>query len=344
MNETTYNIGNMDCANCAKEVENGVGRLDGVNAVQVDFMSGKMRLDGEVPFETLRARVEALGKTIDDPDAAQPNTEDTSGRGGILGFWDYLLARRETQLALIGGVIVLLTLLAAIAGLSTDVTGVLYTLGMLVTLWPILKSGINGLRINRQFNINLLMSIAAVGAIIIGEYLESATVIFFFAIAEALEGYTADRARKGIKSLMTLKPATATLLHGDHEQTIPVEQLAVGDVILVKSGESIPMDGRVIRGASGVNQAPITGESVPVPKTEGEGVFAGTINGEGTLEIEVTRLAADNTLNRIIQLVEDAQSVRAPSQRVIDRFAAWYTPLVVVRAATVAAVEDIFEG
>ncbi len=343
MTQQTYHIGNMDCAGCAQEVETGVGKLKGVDFVQVDFVSGKMRLEGEVNYAELQRRVESLGKTIALPEdyraqQAQPK------RGGVLGFWDYLVARHETQLALFGGGLVLLTLVLTLLGLPYAFASILYTVGMVITLYPIFRSGVNGLLINRQFTINLLMSIAAIGAIIIGEYLEGATVIFLFAIGEALEGYTADRARSSIQSLMALKPTTATVLDDDRERVVPVENLRVGDEILVKPGENIPMDGRVLTGSSGVNQAPITGESVPVAKTQGEEVFAGSINGEGTLTIAVTRLAEDNTLSRIIQLVEEAQSVRAPSQRMIDRFASWYTPIVVATAALVAFVPPLVFG
>ncbi|MFP4323288.1 MAG: heavy metal translocating P-type ATPase [Anaerolineales bacterium] len=342
MSNQHYHIGNMDCANCAKEVELGVLKLDGVRAARVDFASGQLHIEGEIPYAQLEARVQALGKTIARPD--EMPQAPAPRRGGALGFWDYLVARRETQFALVGGALTLLTALATLAGLPSDPARALYTLGMALTLYPILKSGLNGLRINHHFNINLLMSIAAVGAILIGEYLEGATVIFLFAVGEALEGYTADRARQSISSLMALKPATATRLDGNTEQVIPVEELRPGDVILVKPGENIPMDGEVRTGAGGVNQAPITGESVPVAKAPGDAVFAGTINGEATLTIDVTRHAADNTLNRIIQMVQEAQSTRAPSQRLIDRFAAWYTPLVVSLAALVATVPPLVFG
>ncbi len=347
MTTQIYHIGKMDCTGCAREVEAGVGRLDGVTSAEVDYFSGKLRLTGDVPFATLRERVEALGKTIAPPDAAVQPDEEPS-RGGVRGFVEYLVARRETRLALIGGAIVLVTLVAGLLGLPRLATNGLYTLGMAVALGPILRSGLNGLRINRQFNINLLMSIAAVGAVAIGEYLEGATVIFLFAIGEALEGYTADRARHSIQSLMTLTPKTALRLTGPENQSgeerVPVEALRVGDAILVKPGDNIPMDGRITSGASSVDQAPITGESVPVAKQAGDELFAGTINGEGTLTVEVTRLAADNTLQRIIQMVEEAQSRRAPSQRVIDRFASWYTPAVVVLAALVAVGPPLLFG
>ncbi|CAG1008530.1 H+-transporting ATPase [Anaerolineae bacterium] len=343
MSTQTYTIGGMDCAHCAQEVESGVEKLQGVNSVRVEFATCKMILDGDVSFETLKQRVESLGKTV------TPYQEQAAGavssRGGLIGFWDYLLARRETRLALIGGGIVMITaILGLLLRLPESTMGIAYSAGMLITLYPILKSGINSLRINREFNINLLMSIAAVGAILIGEYLESATVIFLFAVGESLEGYTADRARNSIRSLIALKPRTALRLRNGHEEQISVDDLAVGEIILVKPGENIPMDGVVRMGASGVNQAPITGESVPIAKTPGAEVFAGSINGEGTLQIEVTRLAQDNTLSRIIKLVEEAQNVRAPSQRLIDQFARYYTPAVTVLAALVAFLPPLLFG
>ncbi len=197
------------------------------------------------------------------------------------------------------------------------------------------------------------MTVAAVGAILIGQTLEAATVVFLFAIGEALEGYTADRARDSLRSLMSLVPPIALRIRFSvlqsavggafipigitptpTEEIVSVDVLIPEDLIRVKPGERIPMDGMVSAGNSGVNQAPITGESIPVNKGVGEEVFAGTINGEGALDIRVTRRADDNTLNRIIRMVEDAQSVRAPSQRMIDRFAHYYTPGVMVLAAS----------
>lgn len=338
--ERTYQIGNMDCANCAREVQTGVSRLDGVQRVNVDFASGKMRLLGDVDFDQLKNRVESLGKTIQEP-ASDDETPAVEQRGGVVGFWDYLVARHETRLALIGGAAVLIAVLASLIGLPDVIITPLLIAGMGITLLPIARSGINTLRINREFNINLLMTIAAVGAIIIGEYLEGAIVIFLFAIGEALEGYTAQRARSSIRSLMSLKPSRAIRLTDNGEQDVPVAALQIGDQILVKPGENIPMDGNIISGASGVNQAPITGESVPVAKETGDDVFAGSINGDGTLTVEVTRLAQDNTLSRIIKMVEEAQSVRARSQRLVDRFAAYYTPAVVVLATLVALVPPL---
>lgn len=336
----TYTVRGMDCAHCARDVENSVARLDGVQSVQVTFATGKMTLEGDVAFDVLQERVAALGKTLEPETDAVASS--AASRGGVIGFWLYLLARYETRLALTGGALVVLALAAALLfGLPEGVSGAVYTLGMVIALYPIARSGVNGLIINRQFTINLLMTIAAFGAIAIGEYLEAATVIFLFAIGEALEGYTADRARASLKGLLALRPTQAVRLRDGHEETISAADLAVGDRVLVKPGEHIPADGVVEAGASSVNQAPITGESVPVGKMAGAEVYAGTVNGEGALTIRVTRRAADTTLSRIIRLVEEAQSVRAPSQRLIDRFASWYTPAVVAAAALIALVPPL---
>jgi len=341
MAEKIYDIGGMDCAHCALEVQTGVSKLPGVESARVEFTSGKMYLQGDIAFDVLKGRVESLGKTIADP--AEAKAAYTPSRGGILGFWDYLTTHRDSQFALMGGAILGVTLLIGLLlNLPESITGWLYTGAMLVALYPIARSGLNTLWINRSFNINLLMTIAAVGAIIIGEHLEAATVVFLFAIGEGLEGYTADRARDSIRSLLALKPEHALRLTASGEETVHVDALAVGDTILVKPGERIPMDGDVLKGSGGVNQAPITGESIPVHKTTGDTVFAGSINGDAALTITVTHLAADNTLNRIIQMVEEAQSVRAPSQRMIDQFAAYYTPGVVMLAAAVALLLPLF--
>ncbi|MFO7681656.1 MAG: heavy metal translocating P-type ATPase [Chloroflexota bacterium] len=209
-----------------------------------------------------------------------------------------------------------------------------------------------------------LQSIAAVGAVLIGAYTEAAMVMVLFVIAEAIEGYTADRARQSIRSLMELAPNKATVLRpcidcaghlgqdgyeggpcpfcGLEEQRVAVADLQIGETIIVKPGEQVPMDGRLLSGYSAVNQAPITGESVPVEKQPGDEIFAGSINGQGALEIEVTHLAADNTISRLIKMVEEAQDKRAPTQRFVDQFAKYYTPAVVGVAALVAVVPVLF--
>jgi Cd2+/Zn2+-exporting ATPase len=357
--QQVYTIGNMDCAHCAQEVETGIRNLQGVIAARVDFATAKLTLEGDVPFTMLQQRVESLGKTISTEQEYVP--DNTPKRGGIIGFLLYLTTKSETQFALIGGAIIMLGILLSLLltgqivglgaahGIETDAADTpldlfisgMYTLAMAIAAYPIARSGINTLRVNRMFSINLLMTIAAIGAIVIGEFLEAAIVIFLFAIGEALEGYTADRARDSLRSLLALKPTQAILLRDNQEIAVHINDLRLNDRILVKPGERIPMDGVIEIGSSGVNQAPITGESMPVHKTTGSDVFAGSINGSGALEIRVTHLAADNTLSRIIRLVEEAQSSRSPSQRMIDQFAHYYTPGVVLMALLVAIVPPL---
>ena len=187
-------------------------------------------------------------------------------------------------------------------------------------------------------DMNLLMSIAVIGAMAIGQWEEAATVVVLFALGNALQSYTLDRTRNSIKELITLSPKEATVLRNGKEVKINTALLNLGDVIVVKPGEKISMDGVVVEGTSYVNQAPITGESMPVEKTPGSEVYAGTINENGSLKVKVTKLAKDNTLSKIIHMVEEAQVKRAPTQVFLDKFTRYYTPAVIALAAGVAIV------
>ncbi len=194
-------------------------------------------------------------------------------------------------------------------------------------------------------DINVLMVIAVVGAMALGEWTEAASVVFLFALAQLLEARAMDRARGAIRALMDLAPAEAIVRRDGLEQRLPVDDVRVGDTILVGPGEKLPLDGRVVAGDSYVNQAPVTGESLPIEKTAGDDVFAGTINGRGALDVVVTRLRRDSTLARIIHLVERAQAQRAPSQTFVDRFARVYTPAVLAIAVVVALAPPLlFRG
>jgi Cd2+/Zn2+-exporting ATPase len=338
----TYKINGMDCLDCARTISNGVSKFPGVSNVQVDYVTGKLEFSGEVERDALRQRVEALGyKLVDgivESAAAQPVRQENGG----IAFVRFLLTAEETRFAVIGGGIILLGVLASL--FSYAAASALYVVATIIALLPVARSGINNLRINHDFSINMLMTIAALGALLIGETLEAATVVFLFAVGEALEGFSTERARQSIRSLMTLVPATAIKLHDDHEHVVPVDELAVDDVILVKPGERLPADGVIASGESGINQAPVTGESMPINKRAGDTVFAGTINGAGALEVRVTQLTADNTINRIIRMVEEAQSVRAPSQRLVDQIARVYTPAVVVVALALALLPPLLFG
>ncbi|MCB1090316.1 MAG: cadmium-translocating P-type ATPase, partial [Verrucomicrobiae bacterium] len=193
-----------------------------------------------------------------------------------------------------------------------------------------------------RLDINVLMTVAVIGAWIIGEYAEAASVVFLFALSELLESWAAGRARRAVDALLKLSPPTALVrLPDGSEKETPVEEVAVGTEILIRSGSRIPLDGEVVSGSSSVNQAPITGESLPVEKQAGDSVFAGTVNGEGSLVVRVSKPAAASTLARIIQLVGEAEENKPPTQRFVDRFAAIYTPAVFVLAILVALVPPL---
>jgi Cd2+/Zn2+-exporting ATPase len=193
----------------------------------------------------------------------------------------------------------------------------------------------------RALDINVLMLIAVAGALVLGEWFEAAAVVWLFGVAQWLEARSMDRARHAIRSLMTQAPTSATLRRGTTLVQVPVADVRVGDIVVVRPGERVPVDGTVLDGESAVDQSPVTGESFPAEKAPGDEVFSGTINGTSALEVEASRVADDSTLARIIHLVEHAQSQRAPVQTFVDRFARRYTPAVVILAVFVAVVPPL---
>ncbi|MBX3059411.1 MAG: cadmium-translocating P-type ATPase [Anaerolineae bacterium] len=336
----TFEIQGMDCAGCARTLEKGVGQLAGVTQCEINFTTEKMTLAGNVSREAVIAQVRQLGYDVkpDRPDGPLPDVAPPN-------FLQFMWQRTDTRLALLGALLILPgLLLVEIGGQELAWVNLLSVAAMIAAGWPIARSAWTAVRLNREININVLMTVAAVGAVLIGAYTEAGMVMVLFAIGEALEGYTAGRARHAIRSLMAVAPQEATRLLDGRPQRIPIQELHIGDVILVKPGERVAMDGRVRSGSSALDQAPITGESLPVDKEPGDIVFAGSINGAGALEVEVTHLAADNTISRIIQMVEEAQEKKAPAERFVDRFARIYTPAVMVLALLVATVPPLFFG
>lgn len=219
----------------------------------------------------------------------------------------------------------------------------LYLTAILVGGFSIFRKSLVSLR-QLDFNMNVLMTVAVTGAVLVGEWSEGAVVALLYSISEALESYTIGRSRDSIRSIMEIAPRNAAVFRHGREIRLPVEEIRLGDVLLVRPGEKIPMDGKVISGNSAVNQAAITGESAAVEKTKGDEVFAGTLNQQGVLEIEVTKLVTDATITRIISMVEEAQSQRAPSQAFVDRFAKYYTPVVIALAAGISIFPPIIFG
>ena len=237
--------------------------------------------------------------------------------------------------------------LAAAYGLGHFFPGLdpwIFIAALMIGLVPIARRAVMAGLSGTPFSIETLMTIAAIGAVIIGASEEAAAVVFLFLVGELLEGVAAGRARSSIRALTALVPKTARLVEGGATREVPAESLKIGDVILVRPGERLPADGEVLEGAGSVNEAPVTGESAPVAKEAGDAVFAGTVNGEAALTLRATTAPSDNTIARVVRLVEEAQESKAPTERFIDRFARWYTPLVVVVAALVAVVPPLAFG
>jgi Zn2+/Cd2+-exporting ATPase len=246
----------------------------------------------------------------------------------------------------LGLVLSLLTLdptLLVLFGRTFALSTVLYLASVFFGAYHFARKGLYALK-TLSLGINFLMSLAILGAIVIEEYVEAASLAFLFSLAELLEEFSVERARRSLRELIKLAPREARVRRNGKELLCPIEEIAVGEVCIVKPGERIALDGQVLSGSSFVNQAPITGESVPVEKRPGDEVFAGTINYDGYLEITVTKRAKDTTLARIIHLVEEAEAQKAPSERFVDRFARYYTPGVVLVALLVATVPAIFFG
>ena len=220
----------------------------------------------------------------------------------------------------------------------------IFSVAMLVGLVPIARRALMAARMGTPFSIEMLMTIAAIGAVIIGASEEAAAVVFLFLIGELLEGVAAGKARASIQSLTDLVPKTALIEENGKTREVQAESLTVGAIILVRPGDRIPADGVILSGESAIDEAPVTGESTPVRKGVDAGVFAGTVNGDAALRVRVTAAASDNTIARVVKLVEEAQESKAPTERFIDRFSRYYTPGVVVVGALVAVIPPLFLG
>jgi Cd2+/Zn2+-exporting ATPase len=332
--ETVLRVMGMDCAEEVAAVQRAVRPISGVREVRADLLAGKATIShgaGITPEALINAIAgEGLKATIAGADV----------REGAEG-----MQRPRLISVLVSGVCTGLGLTLQWSKITPRVgVDLVFAAAIVSGAWFILPKAI---RAARRFapDMNLLMIIAIAGAAAIGEWSEGAVVAFLFALAELLESFSVSRAREALSSLLKLSPPIALFKEGESFREVPVEQVKPDDVIVIKSGSRIPLDGEVIAGKSAVDQAPITGESVPVEKKKGDTVFAGTINGEGSLDVRVTKLSSDTTLAKIIHLVEEAQSQKAPSQRFVDVFARYYTPSVMALALFILLVPPLaFQG
>jgi len=342
-------VPDMDCPSCAEKVEHSVQKLDGIAAISTQAATGSLSVsyDGNrTSPDEIVDRIESAGYEVTDSTTTDRESAWSSSRavktwisGGFVALgllFEFFLTSWNT-------------LLAEVVGRELFLADALFLVAVGVAGQVIFRNGYYSLR-NRTLDINLLMTVAISGAVVAGLlfgeslYFEAATLAFLFSVAELLERYSMDRARNSLRELMDLSPDEATVKRDGDEVTIPVDEVSVGDIVVVRPGEKIPMDGEVRDGESAVNQAPITGESVPVDKVPGDDVYAGTINEEGYLEVEVTSGAGDNTLSRIIEMVEDAQANTTEREQFVERFAGYYTPIVVGFAILLAFVPPLVFG
>lgn len=239
------------------------------------------------------------------------------------------------------GALILAAWLAGLAGIDETTSTIIYIIAALAGGYYFGREALEEFLFEREIGIELLMTVAAIVAAVMGQVEEAAILAFLYSISEAAEAYTGEKTRSAIRALMDLTPKTALVRRQGAEVRLPVEEIAVGDIFIVKPGEAVATDGLVVMGASSLNQAPVTGESAPVEKRAGDAVFAGTINGEGAIEVRATKTFANNTIARIIELVERAREKKGKSQRFIERFGARYSPLVLVGGVVIALVPPL---
>lgn len=326
-----FELKGLDCADCARKLETRLNRLPGVHRAEVNFQAGKLYVEGT-------AAVEQLVRAV-----AEAGYEAVLPRQAVAGENSFWRENKRSLLTILAGALWLLGMACWYGG-GTAVAVPVLVGAMIAGGWYTVRAAFYSLRSGLAMDMNVLMTVAVLGAVALGEWVEAATVVFLFSLGNTLEAYTMDKTRRSIRRLMELSPQEALVWQGGGEQVVPVNRLKLGDVVVIKPGSRIPVDGRVVEGSSSVNQAPITGEAVPVAKGVGDEVFAGTINENGRLLVEVTRLAGDTTLARIIALVEEAQAQKAPAERFVDAFARYYTPAVILLAALLAVVPPALFG
>lgn len=326
-----YRVQGFTCTNCAAIFENNVKELPGVQDAKVNFGASKVYVKGTTTIEELEKAGAFENLKIRDEKEQRVEGEP---------FWK----QKENIKVYISALLLVVSwFLGEQYGEEHVLSTIGYAASILIGGYSLFIKGLKNLsRLN--FDMNTLMTIAIIGAAIIGEWGEGATVVILFAISEALERYSMDKARQSIESLMDIAPKAALIRRGNEEMMIHVDEIQVGDIMIVKPGQKLAMDGIVVKGTSTLNQAAITGESVPVTKITNDEVFAGTLNEEGLLEVKVTKRVEDTTLSKIIHLVEEAQAERAPSQAFVDKFAKYYTPAIVILALLIAVVPPLFGG
>ncbi|MEE9553484.1 MAG: heavy metal translocating P-type ATPase, partial [candidate division Zixibacteria bacterium] len=330
LKRTSLLIPDMDCPDEERIIRKALNSVKTVSALEFDLVGRRVIVSHATTASTLLDAIQGEGFEARVMKSGRMSMESP------ISTWKIWSVAISAILVVIGGIIHLSD------GPEYLYKGIILA-GTIVGGWKIGQKGFVAAR-RLRLDMNFLMSAAVIGAIIINQWVEAGTVIVLFAIAGLLESFSLDRSRKAIKSLMDLSPQTARVIRDGQEIEIPVEEVNIGEKTIVKPGERIPVDGNVLSGSSAVNQAAITGETMPVTVAAGETVYAGTINGEGALEIETSHIAGDTTIDRIIKLVEEARTSRAPTQGFVERFSRVYTPAVVGISVIVAVIPPLLIG
>jgi Cd2+/Zn2+-exporting ATPase len=336
--KNVFRVEGFSCANCAGKFEKNVKELPGVEDAKVNFGASKITVIGMATVDELEEAGAFENLKVFPEKIRQGHREVVSEipRERKISFF------QKHQILLFSALLIVLGYISSfINGEDNLITVLLFLSAIVIGGYSLFKVGLQNL-LRLDFDMRTLMTIAIIGAAIIGEWAEGAIVVILFAISEALERYSMEKARKSIKSLMEIAPKEALIRRYGKELSIPVENVEIGDVMIVKPGQKIALDGIVVKGSSTVNQAAITGESIPITKSLGDEVFSGTLNEDGLLEVKVTKYIEDTTISKIIEMVEEAQAERAPAQAFIDRFAKYYTPLIMFIALLVAIIPPIF--
>ena len=332
---TTFKVEGMDCSNESSVIEKKLKTLSGVSDFRFNLIAQTLSVDHSCSTQDILKSLKTIGFN------AVVEVSETNAGPNPMSFW---VKYQHMILTGLSGLFIVVAYSHHYMHKETDfLTFPLYAAAMLAGGWFTARKGLAALR-NLSLDMNFLMIVAIIGAAAIGEWQEGAMVAFLFSVANLLETYSMDRARRAVSALMQYAPKRVTVQRNGAEIEIDVDEILVGEIIVIKPGEKVPLDGEVLKGNTHIDQAPITGESLPIKKEPGDGVFAGTLNQQGAIEVRVTKLSKDTTLARIIHMIQEAQAQKAPSQRFVDRFAKYYTPLVILISLLVMSVPPLLFG
>ncbi len=324
----------MDCPSCTVTVEGAVCALPGVKNVKLDYKNQRLTLDLDdngAGLDKIASTVRTLGYDVAEITKGTPPP--------AVGPW---YQTKKGRLVLLSGV--MMTLSAVLYFFRPDLSPYGFSAAALIALFPMARKAFGAARLGNAFTIETLVTVAVIGAIIINQAAEAALVVFLFAIGELLESLATAKARRSVLALATLAPKTAFVVRGDQVEEVPAGNLAIGDTVEVRPGGRIPADGTITRGTTSIDQSPVTGESIPVRKTKGDTVYAGSINADGVIRLRVEKTSEDNMIGRILKLVEEAEASQSPTARFIDRFSRYYTPGVMVVSALIIITPPLVFG